>query len=71
MLFVRECMLWLPSERGGLHRQSAVRRSIRVCFFILILFDVSNFDKEINKELPEDDLIEERSMLECFLKCFK
>jgi len=28
-------------------------------------------DKEINKELPEDDLIEDRNMLECFLKCFK
>ena len=28
-------------------------------------------DKEVNKELPEDDLIEERNMLECFLKCFK
>jgi hypothetical protein len=26
---------------------------------------------EINKELPEDDLIEDRNMLECFLKCFK
>ena len=28
-------------------------------------------DKKINKELPEDDLIENRNMLECFLKCFK
>ena len=26
-------------------------------------------DKELNKELPEDDLIEDRNMLECFLKC--
>ena len=34
-------------------------------------FNISNFDKEINKELPEDDLIEDRNMLECFLKCFK
>ena len=24
-------MLWLPSERGGLHRQFAVRQSILVC----------------------------------------
>ena len=32
---------------------------------------ISNFDKEINKELPEDDIIEDRNMLECFLKCFK
>ena len=31
MLFVMECMLWLPSERGGLHRQFAVHRSILVC----------------------------------------
>ena len=31
----------------------------------------SNIDKEVNKELPEDDLIEDRNMLECFLKCFK
>ena len=30
-----------------------------------------NIDKEVNKELPEDDLIEDRNMLECFLKCFK
>ena len=49
MLFVRKCMLWLPSERGGLLCQSAVRRLILVCFFILILFNNSNFDKEINK----------------------
>ena len=27
-------------------------------------------DKEVNKELPEDDLIEDRNM-GCFLKCFK
>ena len=33
--------------------------------------DISNIDKEINKELPEDDLIEDRNMLECFLKCFE
>ena len=38
---------------------------------ILIVFKISNFDKEMNKELPEDDLIEDRNMLECFLKCFK
>ena len=34
---------------------------------IFIVFNISNFDKEINKELPEDDLIEDRNMLECFL----
>jgi hypothetical protein len=38
---------------------------------ILIVFNISNIDKEINKELPEDDLIEDRNMLECFLKFFK
>jgi len=38
---------------------------------ILIILNVSNIDKEVNKELPEDDLIEEQNMLECFLKCFK
>jgi len=38
---------------------------------LIILFNISNFDKEINKKLPEDDLIEDRKMLECFLKCFK
>ena len=38
---------------------------------ILIIFNISNIDKEVNKELPEDDLIEDRNMLECFLKCFK
>jgi hypothetical protein len=37
---------------------------------ILIVFNISNIDKEINKEIPEDDLIEDRNM-ECFLKCFK
>ena len=31
----------------------------------------TNIDKEVNKELPEDDLIEDRNMLKCFLKCFK
>ena len=30
-----------------------------------------NIDKEVYKELPEDDLIEDRNMLECFLKSFK
>ena len=38
---------------------------------ILIIFNISNIDKEVNKELPEDDFIEDRNMLECFLKCFK
>ena len=38
---------------------------------VLIVFNISNFDKEINKELPEVDLIEDRNMLECFPKCFK
>ena len=38
---------------------------------ILIVFNISNINKEINKELPEDDLIEDRNMLEYFLKCFK
>ena len=38
---------------------------------ILIIFNISNIDKEVNKELPEYDLIEDRDMLECFLKCFK
>ena len=35
------------------------------------VFHISNIDKEINKELPEDDLVEDRNMLECFLKYFK
>ena len=30
---------------------------------ILIIFNISNIDKEINKELHEDDLIEDRNML--------
>ena len=34
-------------------------------------FNISNIDKEVNKELPEDDLIEDRNMFEYFLKCFK
>ena len=38
---------------------------------ILIIFNISNIEKEVNKELPEDDLIEDWNMLECFLKCFK
>jgi hypothetical protein len=37
---------------------------------ILIVFNISNIDKEINKELPEDYLIEDGNLLECFLKCF-
>ena len=37
---------------------------------ILIIFNVSNIDKEVYKELPEDDLIEDRNILEFFLKCF-
>jgi hypothetical protein len=42
-----------------------------ILFKYLIVFNISNIDKEINKELPEDDLIEDRNRLECFLKCFK
>jgi hypothetical protein len=38
---------------------------------ILIIFNINNIDKEINKKLPEDDLIEDRNMMEWFLKCFK
>jgi len=38
---------------------------------ILIIFNISNIDKEVNKEFPEDDLIEDPNMLECFLKCLK
>jgi hypothetical protein len=38
---------------------------------LIILFNISHIDKEINKELPEDDLIKDRNMLQCFLKCFK
>jgi hypothetical protein len=34
---------------------------------ILIVFNISNINKEINKEIPEDDIIEDRNMLECFL----
>ena len=38
---------------------------------ILIFFNTSNIDKEVNKELPEDDIIEDRNMLEWFLKFLK
>jgi hypothetical protein len=31
---------------------------------ILIIYNISNIDKQINKKLPEDDLIEDRNMLE-------
>ena len=37
----------------------------------LIILNISNIDKDVNKELPEDDLIEDRNILECFIKCFK
>jgi len=42
---------------------------------MIILFkyfnNISNIDKDVNKELHKDDLTEDRNMLECFLKCFK
>ena len=28
-------------------------------------FNISNIEKEVNKELPDDDLIEDRNILEC------
>ena len=31
MLFVRECMLWLPSERGGLHHQELLDLIYLMC----------------------------------------
>ena len=40
-------------------------------FSMPVMFTVWRRDKEVNKELPEDDLIEDQNMLECFLKCFK
>jgi len=40
-------------------------------FKYFIIFNISNIDKEVNKELHEDDLLEDRNMLDCFLKCFK
>ena len=30
-----------------------------------------DIDKEVNEEIPEDDLVEDRNMLECFVKFFK
>jgi len=36
-----------------------------------LVFNIGNINKKVNKELPEDDLIEDRNMLECFLKYFK
>jgi hypothetical protein len=42
-----------------------------ILFKYFKFFNISNIDKEINKELPEDGLIEDQNMLECFLKCFK
>ena len=36
-----------------------------------MVFNISNINKEINKELPEDDIIEDRNMLKCYQKCFK
>jgi hypothetical protein len=38
---------------------------------ILIIVNSSNIDKDINREFPEDDVLEDRNMMECFLKCFK
>ena len=37
---------------------------------ILMVFNISNIDKEINKELPEDDLIEDRNMFGVLPKVF-
>jgi hypothetical protein len=30
---------------------------------MLIVFNINNIDKEINKELPEDDLLEDAGVL--------
>ena len=35
-----------------------------------MVFNISNIDKEINKELPEDDLIEDRNMFGVLPKVF-
>jgi hypothetical protein len=55
----------------GLFQQISYPSDQRVVVCILIIFNISNIDKEINKELPEDDLLEDRNMLESFLKCLK
>jgi len=33
-------------------------------------FNISNIKKEVNKEIPEDDIIGDRNMLDYFLKVF-
>ena len=33
-------------------------------------FNISNINREVNKEIPEDDLIGDRNMLDYFLKVF-
>jgi hypothetical protein len=35
---------------------------------ILIVFNISNINKKINKKQPENDLLEDRNMLESLLK---
>ena len=45
--------------------------AIMITVWSRLVFNISNIDKDINKELPEDDLIEDRNMLQCFRKCFK
>ena len=42
-----------------------------ISLLMLLILNISNVNKEINKKLPEDDVIEDRNMLECFLKRFK
>ena len=43
---------------------------IQTCISLLSYIKISNINKEVNKEIPEDDLIGDRNMLDYFLKMF-
>jgi len=39
-------------------------------YFAIHHFNISNINREVNKEISEDDLIVDRNMLDYFLKVF-
>ena len=48
--------------------RSPMRSSSGISLFTS--FNISNINKEVNKEILEDDLIGDRNMLDYFLKVF-
>ena len=68
------CAVWRPPHsthyRHTKHRLPYNHDGLIILFKYFNNFNISNINKEVNKEIPEDDLIGDRNKLDYFLKVF-